>query len=209
MLGVSRFQNKVAVVAGAEHPLGAALCTRLAGFGATVVAIGVDDLALRALASRHPSKIEPLAMHSGWRDILRLLKDAWEEQPVNIYIDVLPLMEGTAQGQRPDTFARSTGLTAALKDGMVAGRTLGVITIPEPKDSKEDSTNRTGYEALLQRFSTENKPVRMLGVGLPQHNRDWTREQLVSATDTILMLCHPVSRGVKSGMVIDWALELR
>ncbi len=205
MLGVSRFQNKVAVIAGAEHPLGAALCTRLAGFGATVVAIGVDDLALRALASRHPSKIEPLAMHSGWRDILRLLKEAWESQPIHIYIDVLPLMEAAVDTENSDAFARSTGLTAALKEGMLAGRTLGVMAVPKP----QDRSLRTGYEALLQRFSNENKPVRMLGVGLPQGNQDWSSQRLVSATDTILMLCHPVSRGVKSGMVIDWALELR
>ncbi len=209
MLGVSRFQNKVAVVAGAEHPLGAALCTRLAGFGATVVAIGKDDLALRALASRHPNKIEPLAMHSGWRDILRLLKEAWEEQPINIYVDMLPLMGDGAAEDDPEAFARSAGLTAALKLGMIAGRTLGVVAIPTENEFTDGQSRQSGYSALLAQVSSEIQPARMLGVGLPVADKDWSHQKLVSATDTILMLCHPVSRGVKPGMVIDWTLELR
>ncbi|MGH1414492.1 MAG: hypothetical protein ACRBB0_13440 [Pelagimonas sp.] len=206
---MSRFQNKVAVVVGAEHPLGAALCKRLAGFGATVVAIGHDDTGLRGVAKHDPARIEPLALHSGWRDILRLLSEAWADQPIHIYIDVMALSSDVSSGVLSEAFACSTGLTAALRSGLEAGKALGVVAVPTDVDTTKVHGPKSSYRALLKRFSNGADPIRMLGVGLPGRDHHWAPQGLVSATDTVLMLCHPVSRGVKSGMVIDWTPDLR
>lgn len=204
MLGVSRFRNKVAVIAGAEHPIGAAMAARLAGFGATVIALGRDETKLRALATPNPKQIEPLALHAGWRDILPLLQEAWADQHIDIYVDIMPLMQVDTSLDASDGFAFSAGLAASLRRGLRAGKALSVLVVPgsNPLDTARPAPD--SYRALLQRFTKNNTMVRMVGVRMPRGKESWTRSEALSAGDTILMLCHPVSRGVKGGTVIDW-----
>jgi len=208
VFGVSRFKDKVAVVAGAEHALGAALCQRLAGFGAVVVALGWDGEGLHHLAKLAPTRIEPLTLRNGRRDVYQLLQEAWASEPIDLYIDAAPLCpEDAKSAPRPD-FLRSAGVAAALAAGLRAGAARAVIAVPEAPHHPprpEEQARTAGYGVLVERFNTDCAPARFMGLRVPGPPFDWTDAACVSAGDAILMLCHPVSRGLRSGVVIDWA----
>ncbi len=205
MFGVSRFRDKVAVIAGAEHPLGAALTHRLAAFGATVVAMGRSDDQLMALASPFPARIEPLALRPGRRDVLALLQEAWDDTPLDLYVDLTPLCIEAEPGPS-HAFARSAGLASALARGIAGGAARAVIAVPavQADSAPDDQARAAGYAALVRRFAAETAPARFLGLRLPTQPT-WDAAACLSAGDAILMLCHPVSRGLQGGHVIDWA----
>lgn len=204
MFGVSHFKNKVVVIAGAEHPLAASLCRRMAGFGALVVAIGQSPDTLIALARHDPRRIETLALGSGRGDMLELLRASWGEEPLNYYADFWPLNPDPAA----DGFARSAGLAVALMGGVRAGQALSVMAVPgagagpEPKLKGVDTI--VGYEALLKRLADRARPGRFVGMRLPVALGEMSEEDCVSAGDIVLTLFHPVSRGLKNGSIVDW-----
>jgi NAD(P)-dependent dehydrogenase (short-subunit alcohol dehydrogenase family) len=205
VFGVSRFKDRITVIAGAEHPLGAALARCLAGFGALVIAVGRDDAALRDLARDRPDRIEPLALRPGRRDVLSILREAWGGQPIDLYMDFMALCG--AQRDRGDYgFAQSAGVAAALVEGMRAGPGLCAMSVPDPgaNAGAEDLARAAGFEALVQKFAGEVAPGRILGMRLPVSPFDWTEHRLFSAGDAALVLCHPVSRGFANGSVMRW-----
>lgn len=211
MFGVSRFKDKVAVVAGAEHPLGASLCRRLAGFGALVVAVGRSEAALRDVARRDPKRIETLAIGAGRRDMLAILKDTWGDEPLNFYADFWPLDAAGRDVAPHEVFAQSAGLAAALLPGMRAGRAMSVMVVSDTARMADvplkGVENIVGYEALLMRLASRAQPGRFVGLRLPQGVGTWTGADCVSAGDMVLTLFHPVSRGLKNGSIVDWSPE--
>lgn len=206
MFGVSRFKGRVAVIAGAEHPLAYSLARRLAGFGTTVVAIGLDNDALMALAQTAPARIEPLTLRTGRRDVLMLLKESWQDEAIDIYMDFMLLIDSARSESNANTFARSAGLGAALGAGLRNGEAMAVVGIPQVTDtsSVEAQAQQAGYAALVRRFSRECGPARFVGLSLPNRRKTWSDADCLSAGDMALMLCHPVSRGVSPGSVVDW-----
>ena len=198
LFGVAHFRGKVAFVAGAEHPLGVVLSRRLAGFGATVVALGSDERRLMALAETVPGRIEPLALRPGRRDVLELLQQAWAADPLDILIDVMPVTAGSS-------FSRSAGLAAAMAAGLRAAGGRAVMAIPLlPETASPDLQGLSaGYRALLRRFAEKGLPARFIGLGLPGPEHRWTGRAAMSAADAALMLCHPVSRALRPGSVVE------
>lgn len=207
VFGVSRFRDKVAVIAGAEHPLATSLAQRLAEFGTTVVAIGASEERLQTLARARPERIEPLALRPGRRDVFALLQEAWDEEPVDIFMDLMPLcvtMETTAS----HAFAQSAGIAAALARGIRNGQARAVVAVPAGggDSAPEEQARAAGYEALVRRLAAETAPARFLGLRLPV-TQDWPVADCLSAGDAMMMLCHPVSRGLAAGSILDWAAE--
>lgn len=209
MFGVSRFKDKVVVIAGAEHPLGASLCERLATFGATVVAIGWTDTALLEIARRSPSRIEPLALSHGRRDVLTLLREAWGDEPLHVYVDLMPICDSALNDAPQASFGQSAGMASALLGGMRAGRARGIMAVPQTVDEAltEVQGRSAGYTVLMQRFAREARPARLLGLGLPGPGFVWGADVITSAGDTVMALSHEVSRGIRSGTVVDWAID--
>jgi len=211
VFGVSRFSNKVAVIAGAEHPLGASLCQRLAGFGATVVAVGSADEPLMTVARTNPKRIEPLVLRPGRRDVLDLLREAWADEPLDYYADFMSLGPGDAVHEQSDLFRKSAGMATALQRGIQAGSALCVMAIPDAASSEgttpEDHAKTAGYTALLKRASTDSMPGRYVGLRVRALQDAWSAADCISAGDMVLTLFHPVSRGLPNGSVIDWASE--
>lgn len=207
MFGVSRFKGRVAVIAGAEHPLARLLCARLAAFGATVVAIGADADVLGDLALESPERIEPLPLDPMREDALDLLQEAWGEEPLDIYVDAAPLVPGLSGHSAPGAFHVSAGLAAALVPGLRAAQGRAVMCVPTYLDSAqpENLARSAGFRALMAQFSRDAAPGRFIGLSVPGHLSAWTDAANLSASDTIMMLCHPVSRGVRSGSMVDWA----
>ncbi|KUF11895.1 hypothetical protein AVJ23_04755 [Pseudoponticoccus marisrubri] len=198
------------MIAGAGHPLGASLCLRLAGFGATVVALDRDEEALIALARQAPDRIEPLALRPGRRDVLTLLGEAWGATPLDLLIDLLPMTSLTA-GERPGAaLARSAGLVRALLHGIRQGSAQVVMAVPRPERPGDADTQAraAAHVTLVQRCAPACRPGRVAGLGLPLRT-DWSQQALLSAGDLALMLCHPVSRGLQGGSVVDWAQPSR
>ena len=202
--GVSRFQGKVAVVAGAEHPLGASLCERLARFGTVVVAMGWCDDTLHQLAAKLPERIEPLALHQGRRDVLALLKEAWESEPLDIYMDLSPLCE---TGQERQGFAASAGMAQALQSGMRAGKARGIMALPQSsaRDTPEAQARTAGYAALMRRLARQAAPARLCGLSLRAEGHDWTVADCLSAGDLMLAMCHDITRGLHPGSIVEWS----
>ena len=203
MFGVSRFNNRIVVIAGAEHPLGAAMARRLAGFGATVIAVGRDDVALRDLARDRPDRIEPLALRPGRRDVLGLLRDAWGGQPVDVYLDVMSLCSATTDAQDYG-FGQSAGVAAALVEAIRAGPGYCAMAVPEGGAGPDGLARAAGFKALVQKFAQKAPPGRFVGLRLPVSPFDWTEQRLLSAGDALLLLCHPLSRGLANGSVLHW-----
>ena len=207
MFGVSRFKGKTIVIAGAEHPLGASLCERLARFGAVVIAVGWTDTTLLDIAARAPGKIEPLMLSQGRRDVLELLREAWGDEPLNVYIDLIPIMNPARHDMPHAAFAQSAGLASALAAGMRAGRARGIMAIPYGHGGAPSAQARTaGYTALVRRLSRDLRPARVLGLALPDQAGGWTTPATVSAGDTVMTLAHDVSRGIKAGSIVEWAM---
>ncbi len=204
MFGVSRFNDKVAVVAGAEHPLGTSCVRRLARFGALVVAIGRNEAALLALAQDNPGRIEPLALRSGRRDILSLLQEAWADEPLDLYIDVMPLC---SEDSARDDLARSAGVGSALVPALRLARGAAVMAIPVSTQSALPAAEarEAGYKALLKRFDQSARPARFMGLAMHTDRTDWDAATCLSAGDAALMLCHPISRGLRGGHCVAWA----
>ncbi|WGW02744.1 hypothetical protein [Tropicibacter oceani] len=203
---MTRFKDKVAVIAGAEHPMGASLVRRLAGFGAKVVAIGTDEAQLRALAQHSPARIEPLAINMGQRDVLHLLQEAWAEEPLDIYVDLFPLCEAMSLAQTRDVFSRSAALAAAFAPGIRQGRASAVLAYPQGdgRPAPNRGTRAAGYAALVRHFAQQVDPGRFLGIEMRDEGCSWTGSECLSAGDCVLVLCHPVSRGLQSGSVVQW-----
>ncbi|WP_121633731.1 hypothetical protein [Tropicibacter alexandrii] len=205
MFGVSRFKGKVILIAGAEHPVGASLSERLARFGARVVAVGWSDVALLDLAARSPSRIETLALSQGRRDVLELLRDAWGEEPLHGYIDLMPILESDRNLSARNAFDQSAGLARAMTLGLRAGHARAVMAIPQASgQAPEAEPHGAGHVALMQRIAEDIRPARLVGLSLPGPGFDWTEKACVSAGDTILTLSHDVSRGIRAGTVVDW-----
>lgn len=173
-----------------------------------VVAVGSADEALMALARTAPKRIEPLVLRPGRRNVLELLREAWADEPLDIYADFLPLCAGAEQPASADLFSKSAGMAAALLRGVQAGRACCVMAIPEVSSvqngSPEDHAKTAGYTALLKRLSNEGQPGRYIGIRLLDMAIPWTEAQCTSAGDLVLTLFHPVSRGMRNGSVVDW-----
>ncbi|CUH77217.1 hypothetical protein [Tropicibacter naphthalenivorans] len=203
MFGVSRFYGKTAVIAGAEHPLGASVCERLAQFGAAVVAMGRDQDALLAVARKAPGQIDTLALPKVGHT-LEVLKSSWLATPLHVYIDLLPLSERSA-------FDQSAGLAAALRMGLRIGKGRAVIALPYDKRPDalpaEVQARFAGYSAMVEQFAKDAQPARVMGLGLPADPFPWDTISAVSAGDSVLALCHDVSRGLKTGSFLDWVPE--
>lgn len=212
MFGVSRFKDRIAVISGGEHPLGGSLARRLASFGATVVVVGRDDQRLRDLARHAPDRIEPLALRPGRRDVLMLLREAWGDQPLDLYVDLTGLCPFGDQGAGEGLefgFGLSAGIGAALVEGIRTGRADCVMAVPSTArgtpDTVETQARAAGFGALVRLFAGDVLPGRFLGLGLPAGRHDWTEACLLSAGDMVLMMCHPVSRGLVTGSVLEWS----
>ncbi len=195
------------MIAGAEHPLGRSLAKRLAGFGASVIALGRHDAPLMRLAAEFPERIEPLALPLGRKDLLPLLKEAWGDEPIHFFIDMLALYPFKAREPVSVALGRSAGVFSALSGGLRAGSAQAVMLLPKiaDSDSPERQANAAGYEAFLVRVAAACPPGRMTGLRLPCDPKFWTERRCVSAGDVVLMLCHPISRGLKPASVLDWA----
>lgn len=209
VFGVSRFKDRVAVIAGAEHPLGTSLVRRMAAFGATVVAIGQDEAQLYGLARELTGRVEPLALAPGRRDVLALLYDAWGDEPLDIYVDVMPLCTGTDLPDPAERFARSAGVAAALVRGIRQARAFAVMAVPlaDTGAPPPEQARSAGYGAMMRRLSADCRPGRMVGLGLPGASDPWTDAACLSAGDAILALCHPVTRGLAGGQLLHWEPE--
>ncbi|MFW2543991.1 hypothetical protein ACN2XU_15255 [Primorskyibacter sp. 2E107] len=202
---MSRFKDRIAVIAGADHPLGASLVRRLAGFGATVVALGSDEEAMLELAREFPGAVEPLVLRRGWREVVRRLQQAWEDEPVHLYIDLFPLGEAQSLSATRDLMQKSAALAAAFATGLRSGEARAVLGFAQGQSGAPNrGTRAAGYAGLVRHLDKACRPGRFLGLSLDDRTCSWTPDQCLSAGDTLLMLCHPVSRGVMPGTVVAW-----
>ncbi|WP_136441573.1 hypothetical protein [Pacificoceanicola onchidii] len=203
---MSRFKGQTVFVAGVEHPLGASLTRRLVGFGANVVALGEEEEALWRLAQRCNGSVETLGLGRGWRDVLRILQDCWADEPVHLFVDLFPMAEATSMAETRDVFSRSAALAAALVHGMRAGEARAVLCFPAAQGGTPNrGTRAASYAGMVGHFGKECAPGRFHGLKIEDAGNNWSDAALVSAGDAVLMLCHPISRGVKSGTVLNWA----
>lgn len=203
VLGVSYFKGRTAIVAGASHPLGQSLALRLAKFAATVVAIDTNEDALRALASKAPDRIEPLALNLAQPSAQNILRAAWEHEPLHLCLDLSALMI-TATQRCPVAGARIAGLASALSDGLLAGAARGVVVLPEPGPdaAPQDHVDAAALVTLVARLPGYAPPTRVCGLTVRSDIGNWSPARCVGVGDLVLILAHPVSRGLKPYQVI-------
>ncbi|MBV2360746.1 hypothetical protein KUH32_13240 [Thalassococcus sp. CAU 1522] len=178
---------------------------RLSTFGAAVVALGVRSAPLEALAHEMPNRVETLTLDSKPRTLFGVLSESWAANPLHIYLDLMPLI-ATAEASDPaPDIERSAHLAAALHDGLGSGRALGgfIFEAVDPLAPTLTVARGAGFAGLSSQIGKRARPARIAGLRLSPV-ADWDRKALLSAGDAALMLCHPVSRGVAPGAVIDW-----
>ncbi|MDJ0820722.1 MAG: hypothetical protein QNJ09_02790 [Paracoccaceae bacterium] len=199
---MSHYSNQVAVVVGADHPLGAFVAISLAQSDATVVAIGAQREPLMQLASAAPRKIEPLVLHPGRQDVFAVLQEAWAAEPIHIYIDVLSLTPLIPSEPASPTARRSAALLQALDSGLRAGQARVVMALATEAD--EDHPQPAEYEAMLQHWLQEPAPWRLTGVRMPGTVEYWTDPRCNSAGAFLLSLCDPEQPAMPRASVLDW-----
>ncbi len=192
-------------MAGADNRLGGVLALRLARFGAIVVAIGKRSLPLRRLAERVPDRIDTLPLGATPEATLAALSEIWGDEALHLYIDAMPMGPEMIATPPAQAFAVSAALSGALTEGMRVGRARAVIVHPARQgDGAEGAARSAGYRALIKCLAADAAPARVLGLRLDVPSNGWSAASLTSAGDAALMLCHPVSRGLTPGRVIDW-----
>jgi hypothetical protein len=84
-------QRLIVFVLAACTPLGLEVVRHFAGLGARVIAVDEDKAALAALCREHPDLIEPLKASSGNIKVFETLADVWEDHPIDMVVNLLPL----------------------------------------------------------------------------------------------------------------------
>ncbi|MBS0122794.1 hypothetical protein [Thetidibacter halocola] len=189
----------VAVIGGAEHPVGRCLLERLVARGLRGVAIGADEECLMNIARAVGPMVDTLGLRPGRGALFTHLREAWGAMPVTVYVDLMALAE-TPEAQGSERIARAAALAAALGQGIRAGSARGVIAVPRIEGS--DAAPRS-FEGLVRQLDSDLRPGRMLGLSFPPHP-DWTGAEIDSAADAILSLSENASRGLKGGVILSW-----
>lgn len=201
VFGVSAFDGRVVVVAGACHPLGRSLVRRLAGYGADVIAIDCDAEALRSLAQLDPVHIEALSLPLDDPDARAILMETWAHEPLFAMFDLSPLACDPGQNLGAPIAAVS-GLADALCAGLAAGRGRAILALPDAQQAPDFARASAAFGAMVPELDAMLHPARLHGVRLKTGTRDWTEQQLTSSGDLVLALCHPVSRALVGGHVL-------
>ncbi|MFZ5961581.1 hypothetical protein ACOXXX_01390 [Thalassococcus sp. BH17M4-6] len=168
---------------------------RLAGFYATILAI--DDAAppLEELARAVPGWIEPLALALETTHAADVLTEAWGSEPVHLCIDLSALQTARSLVSRQ---RQLLGLAAALAQGLAAGAGRGIVAVPVagPQDSADRVAESAALQAFVARMPGYADPARLIGLQIPMVRGNWSPARCVDVGDLVLMLGHPVSRGL-------------
>ncbi|EBA08903.1 hypothetical protein [Sagittula stellata] len=181
-----QFEGRVAVVAGAEHPLAASLCRRIAGGGGRVVALGREHDALLEVAGFRPALIQTLTLGGMPHNVVDLLRGSWNGEPLDCFIDCMLLNVAGNAGASREVFALSLALTDALERGLTAAQGCATLVVPEGVSSDDKSYEAISYEAILNRFLSLPSPVRRMAVRVRKEPEAWSDAQCVSAGDVVL-----------------------
>ena len=201
--GLSHFRDKTVLCVHASHILGQHITLRLAQLGATVVAIDPQSAALMRLARHFPNRIETLAIDVGNADTCKLLKSAWDHEPIHSLFD-FSWLDGALQKGRLAELETQCALYDALAQGLVAGRAQMAVALPALSKTSpiRDIATRSAVASLIQQHSEQLDQCRVMGIELP-FDLPTSDDALAEFSDALLMLCHPVSRALASGQVIS------
>lgn len=149
---------------GAAHPLGQALCLRLAAQGGFVVALDADEDALQTLAAAHPGRIAPLAMALSDSEGLHRLAANWAGDPLHavflahpLHAD-LPLEEGVSA-----TATVAQGLSPVL----VASNGAMVLLYPEGAEAPQARAAARAQAELTSALAEAGVPINALALHPP------------------------------------------
>lgn len=199
-----RFEGRVAVVAGAEHPLAASLCRRIASEGGRVVALGRKHDLLLDVARDRPDLIQTLTLGGMPHNVVDLLKGSWNGEPLDCFIDCMLLtVAGDAAASR-EMIALSWGLTDALEGGLKTAEGCGVLVVPENFTSSDSISGSISYDGLLNRFVNASGRGRRRAVRVLDAPETWTGADCLSAGDLVLSLFDGTEAENIDTRIVDW-----
>ena len=180
------------LILSACQPPGAEIAQAFATLGAKVIVMGGQAARLAEIAALAPDQIEPLFIKGGQVEALRLLRDAWGAEPLDLVVNLMPLayphhiteqMRGLSMIMR--TFGR----------GLIAGKGALVSVVARPRDPLA-LVEQGMCAALTSAAKTLSDAVaintlRVHTVSVPKQNP-------AVAVDTLVFLAGPQSRRIKS-----------
>lgn len=190
------FAGKNCLVLGAAHPVGAAMCRRLAAQGGFVVAADRDEDGLQALARQQPSGIAPLALDMTRARALTRLSEHWAGEPLHLLVMAQPLHDWLPLS---DALTSSAVATRSLAAILVAAGGAAVLLYPAASGIAGTSS-RSGAVAmatLVDELAVEGARINALALH-PPALRPGMAERVCT---TALMMSLPMAAAV-SGAVL-------
>ena len=162
-------QLPIVFVLAAATPLGRAIVRHYASSGARVVVVDHDEAALLELSREYPSLIEPLAMSTCKPEVFECLEEVWQDHPVDLVVNLLPLIAPTHTSAQMKWLAT---VFRTLLRGLAKGR--GSLVSVAGKPRRTLALNSLGTCAALREGSfalgraVKDAHVRVHSVSVPQ-----------------------------------------
>jgi hypothetical protein len=128
---VSTTQFPTILILSACQSPGAEIALAFAETGAKVIVMGGDAPGLAEIAAQAPERIEALFIKGGQIEALRLLRDAWGAEPIDLIVNLMPLaypQHITEQMRGLSLIMRTFGR------GLIAGNGALVSLAARPRD---------------------------------------------------------------------------
>ncbi|WP_417524841.1 SDR family NAD(P)-dependent oxidoreductase [Marinovum sp.] len=190
------FAARNCLVLGAAHPVGQALCLRLAAQGGFVVALDTAEDVLQTLASQHPSRIAPLALDLGDTASLKRLAEDWQNDPLHLVVLAHPLHAGLLLD---DLLASVSLLVRRLAPVLARAEGAAVLIYPaaEPGASPEKRATAQALAALTEALAEGGAQINALAL----HPAVLTPGGEARVCQLALMMALPLAQAV-SGAVM-------
>lgn len=181
---------------GAAHPVGQALCLRLAAQGGFVVALDTAEEVLQALASQNPSRIAPLTLDLGDTGSLKRLAEDWQNDPLHLVALAHPLHAGLLL----DDLLASVSLLVRRLSPVLAktqGTTVMLFPAAEPGATPEKRATAQALEALTDALAESGAHINALSL----HPAALAPGREAKVCQLALMMALPLAQAV-SGAVM-------
>lgn len=124
-------RDRVVLILGATAAPGPALASALAHRGARLVVVDHNGPALTQLARQCGGRIEPLVLPDDETQTMRMLGEVWAGEPLDMVVNLSPLMPDPAIDEQIACLSRLVHSTAR---GLRAGKGCFVSVLARPAD---------------------------------------------------------------------------
>ncbi len=178
---------------GAAHPVGQALCLRLAAQGGFVVALDADETPLQTLAARHPRRIAPLAMALSDTSGLQRLTASWARDPLHGVFLAHPLHDDL---RLEDGLSSVAHVAQRLASVLATAGGAAVMLFADGSETPQPRAAARAYATLTETLAEAGVPINALALHPPALQPAAQPRVCQVALMMALPMAHPVRGAV-------------